>query len=73
MAWASPPRTFECLFCGWSHTVPHPISDCRIEGLDHFRSCPDCSCAVTHRDATFLEIAKARLVAWKRRRNEAKS
>ena len=67
-----PPQTFECMYCGWSHTIPHPVSDCLVEGADHFRRCPDCGCPVSQRDATLVEIAVARLVTWKRRSGRTK-
>lgn len=68
MVMESPPRTFECMYCGWAFTTPGPIGCCRAEGVDHFSRCPDCSCPVRHRNATFLEVAAARLKAWGRSR-----
>lgn len=73
MVMASPPRTFECMYCGWSHTTQHPVGDCRVEGVDHFSRCPDCSCPVSQRNATFLEVASARLGAWTRSKARTKS
>ena len=68
MVMESPPRTFECMYCGWTQTTPRPVGCCRAEGVDHFSRCPDCSCPVSYRDATFLELASARLRAWGRGR-----
>jgi len=61
MAWLSPPLTFACRACGWKHTTPGPVSDCRVPGLDHFDTCPRCDSEVESRHANAREIAAAQL------------
>lgn len=61
MAWLSPPLTFACRTCGWKHTTPGPVSDCRVSGFDHFDTCPRCGGAVESRHANAAEIAAAQL------------
>lgn len=63
MAFEVPPQTFTCTSCTWSKTTPHPVGDCRIEGLDGFLRCPNCGGAIASRAATWFEIAVARLGA----------
>lgn len=61
MAWPSLPLTFVCRACGWKHTTPEPVGDCRIPGLDHFDTCPRCAGEVVSRQANPAEIAAMQL------------
>ena len=68
MTWLSPPLTFCCRGCGWTHTTPGPVGDVRILGLDHFTACPSCGGQVETRRALWWETLTAKKRQVPRRR-----